>query len=91
MATPVPPLVRAAALGLCLGCLIGGSAVLLHAARTLSTPLDCSGWSEEQCRFEQELATGFARRQLVAGAALVLLGVALALPLRSAYRTRGER
>jgi hypothetical protein len=90
MVTRSPPphfsLRRAVLLGLCLTGLVGGAFVMGSGLRALATPLECGDMPPEECALERELAVGFARRQVIAGAALALLGIALLFPLRDAYR-----
>ncbi|MCI0669669.1 MAG: hypothetical protein L0Y64_04330 [Myxococcaceae bacterium] len=88
---PTPPrfsLRRAVLLGACLSCLVGGSWTVGTGRRGLKGDVDCSDQSAEACALERDVRVGIARRQVVAGAALVLLGVALLFPLREAHRAR---
>ena len=65
---------HAATLGLCLGLLVAGVALLLLAARAKLTDFDCGGLSPSECALELQIARQFARWQLLLGAALALLG-----------------
>lgn len=78
MTAPDPPLrprpLRAALLGLALGCAIGGALLCVAGARTA---LLARGCADLDCDLEQTLGRERARNQLGFGGALCLLGVGL--------------
>ena len=76
-------MVRAALLGLCGGLLLGSLFLLVLGVRTYLVPMDCAGLSEQECGLTREAATTVGRVQTVGGAALLALGIAVALILRS--------
>jgi hypothetical protein len=78
---------RAAILGLCGGMLLGGLFLLVQGIRTRMIPADCSDLSELECGVMQETATEVGRMQTVAGAALLALGAAVVVLMRSRGRS----
>ena len=79
--------VRAAILGLCGGMLLGGIFLLVQGLRTRLTPTDCVGLSEVECSFMRDTAIEVGRMQTVAGAALLALGAAVVVLMRSRARS----
>lgn len=79
--------VRAAILGLCGGMLLGGIFLLVQGLRTRLMPTDCVGLSEVECSFMRDTATEVGRMQTVAGAALLALGAAVVVLMRSRARS----
>ncbi len=81
-------LVRAAAIGLASGLFLGGLYLLVLGGRAVLVGVDCSGQTSQQCSLEQELATHFARRQVLTGGALALLALAIAMWIRARLGAR---
>jgi hypothetical protein len=78
---------RAALLGLSGGMLLGGIFLLVQGLRTRLSPPDCSGLSEVECGFLRNTTVEVGRMQTVAGAALLALGIAVVVLLRSRARS----
>src|SRR5687768_14493195 len=78
---------RAALLGLCGGMLLGGLFLLVVGLRTRLAPMDCADLSEVECGFMQQTALEVGRMQTVAGAALLALGAAVVVLVRSRARS----
>jgi hypothetical protein len=78
---------RAAILGLCGGMLLGGLFLLAQGLRTRLAPADCQDLSEVECGFMQETALEVGRMQTVSGAALLALGAAVVVLVRSRGRS----
>jgi hypothetical protein len=79
---------RAAILGLCGGMLLGGLFLLVQGLRTRLFPPDCGGMSEVECGFMRDTALEVGRMQTVAGAALLALGAAVVVLMRSRSASR---
>ncbi|HZH76841.1 MAG TPA: hypothetical protein VEY88_12470 [Archangium sp.] len=77
---------RAALLGLCGGMLLGGLLLLGQGLRTRLAPMDCQELSEVECGFIRQTAEEVGRMQTVAGAALLALGAAVVVLVRSRAR-----
>ncbi|HEX8824752.1 MAG TPA: hypothetical protein VF794_32835 [Archangium sp.] len=80
-------LTRAALLGLCGGLLLGGLFLLVQGLRARMAPMDCQDLSEVECGFIQQTAEEVGRMQTVAGAALLALGCAVVVLVRSRGRS----
>jgi hypothetical protein len=78
---------RAALLGLSGGMLLGGIFLLVQGLRTRLSPPDCTGLSEVECGFMRETSVDVGRMQTVTGAALLALGAAVVVLLRSRARS----
>lgn len=74
---------RAALLGLSGGLLLGGLFLLVLGLKVRISPPDCASLSVLDCGIEREIATDMGRLQSVSGAALLALGVAIIMLLRS--------
>lgn len=77
---------RAALLGLSGGMLLGGLFLLVRGLWTRLSPPNCVGLSEMECAFMRNTTVEVGRMQTVAGAALLALGVAVVVLLRSRAR-----
>ncbi|WP_324961528.1 hypothetical protein [Archangium sp.] len=77
---------RAALLGLCGGLLLGGLFLLGVGLKTHLSPADCTGLSEMECGFTREAAQEMGRRQVIVGAALMALGAAVVVLVRSSVK-----
>jgi hypothetical protein len=77
---------RAALIGLTSGFAASGLYLLFSAARVIFFPVDCSG-KGSLCALEQEIALHVARRQTLAGGALLLLALAVFVRLRATRTT----
>jgi hypothetical protein len=77
---------RAALIGLTSGFAASGLYLLFSAARVIFVPVDCRGRGP-LCALEQEIALHVARRQTLAGGALLLLALALFVRLRARRTT----
>jgi len=86
--SPRMRLLRAAAIGLAAGLFVGGLYLLAIGGKTIAFGVDCAGASLAQCALERELAMPFARRQVLAGGALALLAVAIAMWIRARFGNR---
>jgi uncharacterized membrane protein len=75
----------AALIGLVSGFAAAGAYLLFCAARVIFFPVDCST-KGSLCALEQEVALHLARRQTLAGGALLLLALALFFRLRAKWR-----
>lgn len=75
--------VRAALLGLCGGTVIGGLVLLGMGLHARLAPTDCTALSEVECGFTRDAALEVSRVQSVSGAALLALGIAVIILLRS--------
>ncbi|MGA9523890.1 MAG: hypothetical protein WBV82_20685 [Myxococcaceae bacterium] len=71
------PLVRGGFLGLIAALFVSGLALMFVGARSIVTGPDCSGITPTECSFERDILMAFARRQVLVGGALSLLGLAL--------------
>jgi hypothetical protein len=74
---------RAALLGLCGGVLLGGLLLLGLGLKTRMTPTDCTDLSELECGTTREADQDLSRMQLLSGAALLALGAAVVVLVRS--------
>jgi hypothetical protein len=79
-------LTRAALLGLCGGLLLGGLFLLGMGLKTHLSPADCTDLSEMECGFTREAAREMGSRQTIVGAALMSLGAAVVVLVRSKAR-----
>ncbi|WP_223642758.1 hypothetical protein [Corallococcus sp. EGB] len=70
-------ILRAAALGLMAGLLLGGLALLGLGVKPLFAPADCTGLSGQECQLIREAERDLGRVQTLCGGALVALGAAL--------------
>lgn len=77
---------RAALLGLCGGLLLGGLLLLGMGLKTRMTPTDCTDLSELDCGSNREADQDLGRMQLLSGAALLALGAAVVVLVRSKER-----
>jgi len=77
---------QAALLGLSGGMLLGGLFLIVQGLRTRLAPADCLDLSEVECGFIRESVIQLGRTQSVAGAALLALGAAVVVLLRSRPR-----
>lgn len=77
---------RAALLGLCGGMVLGGLFLLVRGLWTRLSPTDCMGLSEVECGFMRDTSVEVGRMQTVVGAALLALGIAVVVLLRSRAR-----
>ncbi|MFB1482812.1 hypothetical protein [Corallococcus sp. RDP092CA] len=68
---------RAAALGLVAGLLLGGLGLLVLGVKPLLAPSDCAGLSGQECQLIREAERDLGRIQTLCGGALVALGAAL--------------
>ena len=85
------PASRGALVGLILGLLIGGVALLAVGAVRVVRGFDCAGLTPEECALDGEIAVSFARRQVWVGGALALMGVAVFMWARARLaRPSGE-
>ena len=71
------PAARGALVGLILGLLLGGVALLALGAIRVMRGFDCAGLTPEECALDREIAVSFARRQVWVGGALALMGIAV--------------
>jgi hypothetical protein len=78
---------RAALLGLSGGLLLGGLFLLVQGLRMRLSPPNCGGLSEVECGFMRDTTVEVGRMQTVAGAALLALGIAVVVLLRSRARS----
>ena len=78
---------RAALLGLCGGMLLGGLLLLGMGLKTRMTPPDCTDLSELDCGTTREADQDLGRMQLLSGAALLSLGAAVVVLVRSKDRS----
>lgn len=83
MSTP-GNLKRAAQIGLVSGLAASGTYLLFCAAWVIFFPVDCST-KGSLCALEQQVALHLARRQTLAGGALLLLALALFFRLRAKW------
>ena len=74
---------RAALLGLSGGFILGGLFLLVLGLKARFSPPDCSSLSVLDCGIERDIATDMGRLQSVSGAALLALGIAIIMLLRS--------
>ncbi|QSQ19798.1 hypothetical protein JY651_31505 [Pyxidicoccus parkwayensis] len=77
-----PSVGRSAALGLCVGLLLGGLGLLLAGLRALFLAVDCSGLGGPECELLQQATREIGRMQTLAGGALIALGASLFVLLR---------
>lgn len=82
-ATSPRRLLRSAVVGLGLGLLLGGIAMMFLGARAWGRELDCTGRAITECALEQEIAQQVARLQFFGGVGLALLSVAMFLAVRA--------
>ncbi|NOK20503.1 hypothetical protein [Corallococcus carmarthensis] len=80
--TSLPPprgasVLRAAALGLVAGMLLGGLGLLVLGVKAVFVPADCAGLSAQECQLIQGAERDLGRVQTLCGGALVALGAAL--------------
>lgn len=75
---------RAAALGASAGLMLGGLVLLGVAFRTLMGGPDCGGLTDQECGLEATISRELAVRQTLAGGALALLGLSVAMWVRRA-------
>lgn len=87
---PRSRLLRAAGLGLSGGLLIGGVTLLFLGLRRLLAPPDCGRLPKLECELLTETALEVGRVQGLCGGALVSLGLAVLVLLRSASRPQAE-
>jgi hypothetical protein len=66
--------------------LLGGLFLLVQGLHTRLAPLDCVELSEVECGFRQQTAVEVGRMQTVSGAALLALGIAVAVLVYSRAR-----
>jgi hypothetical protein len=66
--------------------LLGGLLLLGQGLRTRLAPMDCQELSEVECGFIRQTAEEVGRMQTVAGAALLALGAAVVVLVRSRAR-----
>jgi hypothetical protein len=66
--------------------LLGGLLLIVQGLRTRLAPADCVGMSEVECGFLRESAIQLGRTQTVVGAALLALGAAVVVLVRSRAR-----
>jgi hypothetical protein len=83
--SPRGNLKRAVVIGLVCGFTASGVYVLFYAARAIFFPVDCTT-EGSLCALEQEIALHVARRQTLAGGALLLLALALFFRLRAKWK-----
>ena len=74
---------RAALLGLCGGMLLGGLLLLGMGLTTRMTPADCTDLCEMDCGTTREADQDLSRMQALSGAALLSLGAAVVVLVRS--------
>ncbi|MBX5480530.1 MAG: hypothetical protein IRZ16_01585 [Myxococcaceae bacterium] len=72
---PYPPAIRGLLFGLIAACVLGGLATVSLGIVRIIRGADCTGLTPSECSLHREIFVGFARRQLIFGAALSLLGV----------------
>ncbi|HEY0095570.1 MAG TPA: hypothetical protein VGB96_14660, partial [Archangium sp.] len=68
------------------GMVLGGLFLLVQGLRTRLAPLDCVDISELECGILQQTAVEVGRMQTVSGAALLALGLAVGVLMRSRAR-----
>jgi hypothetical protein len=81
--TPLSPVLRGLLVGLVAGLLIGGLALFIIGARAVVAGPDCAGLTPEECALHRNIAASLGRRQVWAGGALALMGVAVFMLARS--------
>jgi hypothetical protein len=72
----------AAMIGLAAGLFLGGAYLLFEGGTMILGGFACGGQSEQQCSLDREIARHLARQQVLAGGALALLALAIAMWLR---------
>ncbi len=77
------PVGRGITWGLLGALVLGGAALAVWGLYLTVGAPDCAGMSPSECALEREIALAFGRRQTLFGAAMAVLGVALAIYLRS--------
>jgi hypothetical protein len=70
-------LLRGVKLGLIAALFGSGLLLMFLGARSIVTGPDCSGLTPTECALERDIVLGFARRQVLVGGALSLLGLAV--------------
>ncbi len=70
------PLLRGVTIGLIAALFISGLALMALGGRSIFVGPDCSGMTATECAFERDILSGIARRQVLVGGALALLGLA---------------
>jgi hypothetical protein len=79
---------RAGLWGLCAGMVLGGLYLLVAGVRSRLAPPDCTGYSDLECTLLLGAAMEVSRVQILAGGALVALGMALGVLLRPRLSSR---